>query len=57
VLTHLGDARQAAGKPAQAREAWQQALDILEDLQHPSVGQVRAKLASTDDHASPNPPA
>jgi tetratricopeptide (TPR) repeat protein len=57
TLTHLGDARQAAGERAQARQAWQQALAILEDLQHPQAGQVRAKLASTNDHASPNPSA
>jgi DNA-binding SARP family transcriptional activator len=48
VLTHLGDTRHAADELAQAREAWQQALIILEDLQHPDVGQVRAKLASMD---------
>ena len=29
---------------AQAREAWQQALAIFEDLQHPDAGQVRDKL-------------
>jgi DNA-binding SARP family transcriptional activator len=55
VLSHLGNTRHAAGEPVQAREAWQQALAIFEDLQHPSAGQVRAKLASTNDHASANP--
>ena len=57
ALTHLGDTRHAAGELAQAREAWQQALAILDDLQHPDAGQVRAKLASTNGRASPNPPA
>jgi DNA-binding SARP family transcriptional activator/Tfp pilus assembly protein PilF len=57
VLTHLGDTHQAAGELALAREAWQQALAILDDLQHPDAGQVRAKLASIDDHASGNPSA
>jgi tetratricopeptide (TPR) repeat protein/transcriptional regulator with XRE-family HTH domain len=57
TLTHLGDTRHAAGDLAQAREAWQQAFAILEDLQHPDAGQVRAKLASTNDHSSANPPA
>ena len=57
TLTHLGDTRHAAGELAQAREAWQQALAILDDLQHPDADQVRAKLASTNDHASPNPSA
>jgi DNA-binding SARP family transcriptional activator len=57
ALTHLGDTRHAAGELAQARQAWQQALAILEDLQHPDAGQVRAKLASTNNHASANPSA
>jgi len=57
ALTCLGDIRHAAGELAQAREVWQQALAIFEDLQHPEAGQVRAKLASTNDHAFPNPPA
>ncbi len=54
ALTHLGDNHHAAGELAQAREVWQQALAILEDLQHPHTGHVRAKLASTKDHARPN---
>jgi hypothetical protein len=41
----------------QAREAWQQALTILEDLQRPDAGQVRSKLASTNGHGSPSPSA
>ena len=57
TLTHLGDTRQAAGELAQARQAWQQALVILEDLQHLDAEQVRAKLASTNDHVSANPSA
>jgi DNA-binding SARP family transcriptional activator/tetratricopeptide (TPR) repeat protein len=57
ALTHLGDNRHAAGELGQAREAWQQALGILEDLQLPQADQVRAKLASTNDHPSPNPSA
>jgi DNA-binding SARP family transcriptional activator len=57
ALTRLGDNRHAVGEPTQAREAWQQALAILEDLGHPDAGQVRAKLASTTDHAAANPPA
>ena len=47
ILTHLGEARHAAGDLPQARQAWQQALAIYDDIQHPSAGQVRAKLAST----------
>jgi tetratricopeptide (TPR) repeat protein len=46
ALTHLGDVRSAAGELTQACDAWQQALDILDDLQDPCADQVRAKLAS-----------
>jgi len=56
TLTHLGDTRHAASELAQARQAWQQALIILEDLHHPDADQVRAKLASSNDPASRNPP-
>ena len=34
MLVHLGDAYHAAGDPEQARQAWQEALAILEDLNH-----------------------
>ncbi len=53
TLVHLGDAYQAGGELAKARQAWQQAVAILDDLQHPDAEQVRTKLASADDHASP----
>jgi tetratricopeptide (TPR) repeat protein/transcriptional regulator with XRE-family HTH domain len=57
ALTRLGDTRHLADELALAREAWQQALAIFEDLQHPGADQVRAKLASTNNHASGRPPA
>jgi tetratricopeptide (TPR) repeat protein len=44
ILTHLGDALQAAGDSVAASEAWQRALAILEDLHHPSAEHVRSKL-------------
>jgi tetratricopeptide (TPR) repeat protein len=47
ILSHIGDARQGAGELPKARQAWQQALAIYEDLQHPSADQARAKLAGT----------
>jgi hypothetical protein len=40
-LAYLGDIYQAAGA---ARRAWQHALDILDQLDHPDADQVRAKL-------------
>jgi tetratricopeptide (TPR) repeat protein len=44
ALMHIGDAHHAAGNTGAARDAWQQALIILDDLQHPNASQVRAKL-------------
>ena len=44
MLVHLGDAYYAAGQLAQARQAWQEALAILEDLNHSDADQVRARL-------------
>jgi hypothetical protein len=57
VFTHLGDTHHAAGDPARAREAWRQALAILEDLQRSDAAQVRAKLASTTATPLGNPSA
>jgi len=51
-LVHLGDAYHAAGEPGQARLAWQEALDILEDLKHADAPQVQARL---DGVAPPTP--
>jgi len=48
TLTNLGDIRRAAGDLLQAHEAWQQAHDILDGLQHPDAAKIRAKLAGTD---------
>ena len=45
TLSALGAAQHAAGDRQATREAWQNALDILEALQHPDAGQLRAKLA------------
>ncbi len=44
TLGHLGDARRAAGNPAEARTAWEESLAILDELHHPDAGQIRAKL-------------
>jgi tetratricopeptide (TPR) repeat protein len=44
MLVHLGDAYHAAGQLPQARQAWQEALAILEDLNHSDADQVRARL-------------
>jgi tetratricopeptide (TPR) repeat protein len=46
ALVSLGDSALAAGKPAQAREAWESALRILTELGLPSASFVYLKLAS-----------
>jgi tetratricopeptide (TPR) repeat protein len=44
VLTRLGDAHRAVGDQPAAREAWQQALAVLDDLHHPDAAQVLSRL-------------
>jgi DNA-binding SARP family transcriptional activator len=44
ILVHLGDTRDAAQDRRGARDAWRQALDILNELHHPDTGHVQAKL-------------
>jgi tetratricopeptide (TPR) repeat protein len=44
TLTHLGEANRAEGNLRDARTAWEQALIILDDLNHPDADQVRARL-------------
>jgi DNA-binding SARP family transcriptional activator len=44
TLAHLGDTYAAAGDGDDAQSAWQQALVILTELQHPSAAGIRAKL-------------
>jgi tetratricopeptide (TPR) repeat protein len=46
TLTRLGDVYRAARQPHHARHAWQQALNILTDLHHPSAAGIHARLAS-----------
>jgi hypothetical protein len=48
TLTHLAETHHATGNPQAACGAWQQALTILDDLDHPNAEQVRAKLAGLD---------
>ena len=48
ALSRLGDTHRAAGGPEQARQAWQLALAILTDLQHPDADDVRGKLADLE---------
>jgi DNA-binding SARP family transcriptional activator len=44
TLIHVGSTHQAAGDHTSARLAWQLALRILDELDHPEADDVRAKL-------------
>jgi tetratricopeptide (TPR) repeat protein/DNA-binding XRE family transcriptional regulator len=46
ILGRLGDSHHAASDHAAARDAWNQALAILNDLHHPDADKARARLAS-----------
>ena len=43
----LADSRFAAGNVADARAAWEQAIAILDQIDHPDVERVRTKLGDT----------
>ncbi|GIJ57202.1 AfsR/SARP family transcriptional regulator [Virgisporangium aurantiacum] len=44
VLNHLGDAYTATGRVDRAADTWRQALRILDELDHPTAEDLRAKL-------------
>jgi predicted negative regulator of RcsB-dependent stress response len=44
TLVYLGDIHLDAGNREEARDAWQQALIILDDLDHPDAEPVREKI-------------
>lgn len=46
TLICLGEIWHETGELVSAKQAWQEALEILEDLDLPGVGEVRAKLAA-----------
>jgi tetratricopeptide (TPR) repeat protein len=48
VFTRLGDTHLAMGESAAARDLWQQALVILDDLAHRDAAAVRARLHTLD---------
>jgi DNA-binding SARP family transcriptional activator/tetratricopeptide (TPR) repeat protein len=53
VLTHLGDTHHSAGDPGAAHDAWQQALTILDNLDHPDGADIRTKLRHLNQPATP----
>jgi tetratricopeptide (TPR) repeat protein len=48
ILDHLAGAHVDAGERDAARDAWLQALAILDDLGHPDAGRVRAEVRRLD---------
>jgi tetratricopeptide (TPR) repeat protein len=55
VLTSIGDTHEHAGDLDAARLAWQQAVDILDQLGHPDAKQTRAKLDAIRSEPKGNP--
>lgn len=45
TLAYAGDAHRDGGDLAAARQNWEQALAILDDLHHPDADTIRARLA------------
>jgi len=52
-LINVGDVHQAIGDTGQAREAWKQALGILDHLQHPSAATARDRLSTLGTSPTP----
>lgn len=54
TLSHLADSRFATGDVAAARTAWQQAVALLDQIDHPDAARVRTKLDGTKTrHGTP----
>jgi hypothetical protein len=52
VLAHLGDTQQSAGDSGAARDSWQRALAIFDQLGLPDADQIRARLRRLDRSAT-----
>ena len=50
TLKHIGDAQRGAGNLQQARSSWQEALIILEELDHPDAMELRGRLGNLARH-------
>lgn len=48
ALTNLGETRLAAGDTPGARDAWQQSLELLDALNHPTADSVRLRLKAVN---------
>jgi DNA-binding SARP family transcriptional activator/tetratricopeptide (TPR) repeat protein len=49
TLVHIGETHEATGAIGLAANTWQQALDILDGLDHPEAEQIRNKLQNLGD--------
>jgi hypothetical protein len=52
TLVHLGASHHAAGDPDAARSVWQDARDVLEDVDEHAAKQIRAQLRQLDQSAA-----
>ncbi len=50
-LTRLGDIQAAASNTQAARDTWQEALAILDNLAHPEASQIRSRLRQASENA------
>jgi hypothetical protein len=48
TLSRVGDAERGTHNRDAASSAWMQALEILEELEHPDADTIRAKLKDLD---------
>jgi tetratricopeptide (TPR) repeat protein len=56
ALTRLADTHHATSDPEAARHAWQRALTILTNLDHPDADQLRTKLGQPSTSPPPTAP-
>lgn len=54
ILTHIGYTHHANGNTTAAREAWNQALSILIELDHPDADKLHATLRESGDRELPS---
>jgi DNA-binding SARP family transcriptional activator/tetratricopeptide (TPR) repeat protein len=53
TLTHMRDSYEAIGEPGNAQVAWERALTILDDLDHPDAARIRVKLRRLGQASEP----
>jgi DNA-binding SARP family transcriptional activator/tetratricopeptide (TPR) repeat protein len=56
VQIRLGDNYRASGLPHAARDAWKNALELLDELDHPGADEIRTKLRDLEEDRPLGPP-